>query len=189
MLETWHNHPLQFATLELGVRNKRGLAAALFVFLGQNLLDNSQHSVATSPFAAAASFPVKRRGEIAELAFLLKATSLGFGVAKPWGDSDRFDFIITSRQFLWRVQVKSAWAGPPYRIKTSGVRNIAYNAGDIDFIVAYIIPVDLWYVVPIADLASRKGLSLSPYSVNSKTEKYCDAWSLFRPDERATSVL
>ena len=90
--------PLQFATLELGVRKKRGLAAALFVFSGPNVLENSQHSVATSPFAAAANFPVKRRGEIAELAFLLKATSLGFGVAKPWGDSDRFDFIITSRQ-------------------------------------------------------------------------------------------
>jgi PD-(D/E)XK endonuclease len=110
-------------------------------------------------------------------------------VAKPWGDSDRFDFIITCRQLLWRVQIKSAWAGPPYRIKTSGVRNIAYTAGDIDFIVAYIIPVDLWYVVPIADLASRKGLSLSPYSVNSKTEKYCEAWSLFRPPDPAASGL
>ena len=113
MLGTWHKYPLQFATLELGIKNKRGLAAALFV-LGPNLLENSQHSVATSPFAAAANFPVKRRGEIAELAFLLKATSLGFGVAKPWGDSDRFDFIITSRQLLWRVQVNRP--GPDRRI-------------------------------------------------------------------------
>jgi hypothetical protein len=32
MLKTWHNCPLQFATLELGVRKKRGLAAALFLF-------------------------------------------------------------------------------------------------------------------------------------------------------------
>ena len=30
--------------------------------------------------------PPKRRGEIAELAFMRKAISLGFGVAKPWGD-------------------------------------------------------------------------------------------------------
>jgi hypothetical protein len=135
------------------------------------------------PFASAAKFPVKRRGEIAELAFLLKATSLGFGVAKPWGDSDRFDFILHCPGHLWRVQVKSAWAGPPYRIKTSGVRNVAYTAHEIDFIVAYIIPEDLWYVVPIADLGLRKGLSLTPYAVNSKTEKYCDAWSLFREPE------
>jgi hypothetical protein len=36
----------------------------------------------------------KRRGEIAEAAFLLKAASLGFSVAKPWGESDRYDFIV-----------------------------------------------------------------------------------------------
>ena len=31
----------------------------------------------------------KRRGELSELAFFYKAASLGFGVAKPWGDSER----------------------------------------------------------------------------------------------------
>jgi hypothetical protein len=85
-------------------------------------------------------FPLKRRGEIAEIAFLLKAISLGFGVAKPWGDSDRFDFILTCRHLLWRVQVKSAWCGPPYRIKGSGVSNIPYTVNEIDFVAGYIIP-------------------------------------------------
>jgi hypothetical protein len=33
-------------------------------------------------------------GELAELAFMSKAASLGFGVAKPYGDSERFDFIL-----------------------------------------------------------------------------------------------
>ena len=54
----------------------------------------------------------KRRGELSELAFVHKAASLGFGVAKPYGDSERFDFILVSRDWpqgdqLWRVQVKS----------------------------------------------------------------------------------
>src|ERR1700724_4841864 len=54
----------------------------------------------------------KRRGELSELAFAHKAASLGFGVAKPLGDSERFDFILISRDWsegdkLWRVQVKS----------------------------------------------------------------------------------
>src|SRR5438445_10757609 len=35
-------------------------------------------------------------GEPSEAAFLLKAASLGFGVAKPWGDSERYDFILDS---------------------------------------------------------------------------------------------
>jgi hypothetical protein len=53
----------------------------------------------------------KRRGELSELAFAHKAASEGFGVAKPYGDSERFDFILISRNWpegekLWRVQVK-----------------------------------------------------------------------------------
>ena len=54
----------------------------------------------------------KRRGELSELAFLHKATSLGFGVSKPYGNSERFDFILISRGWpegdkLFRVQIKS----------------------------------------------------------------------------------
>lgn len=42
--------------------------------------------------------PAKRKntrvtGERSEAAFLSKAANLGFGVAKPWGDSCRYDFI------------------------------------------------------------------------------------------------
>jgi hypothetical protein len=51
----------------------------------------------------------KRRGEAAESVFLAKAVSMGFGVAKPWGDSERYDFILDSGRPLWRVQVKSAY--------------------------------------------------------------------------------
>jgi hypothetical protein len=36
----------------------------------------------------------KRRGGMAEAKFLAKASELGFGVAKPWGDSDAYDFIV-----------------------------------------------------------------------------------------------
>ncbi len=37
--------------------------------------------------------PPKRQGELAELAFVMKAMSMGFLVSKPWGDSDRYDFV------------------------------------------------------------------------------------------------
>jgi len=42
-------------------------------------------------------FTTKRRGELAELTFVLKAASLGFAVAKPYGDSERYDFILDPR--------------------------------------------------------------------------------------------
>ena len=41
----------------------------------------------------------KRKGELSEAAFLLKAASLGFGVAKPWGDSERYDFILDPHDY------------------------------------------------------------------------------------------
>src|SRR6202451_680104 len=47
----------------------------------------------------------KRHGEVAEAKFLAKASSMGFGVAKPWGD-ERYDFILDSGHFLWRGGVK-----------------------------------------------------------------------------------
>ena len=49
----------------------------------------------------------KRQGELSELAFVYKAASLGFIVAKPYGDNERYDFVVDSGQRLWRVQVKS----------------------------------------------------------------------------------
>ena len=50
----------------------------------------------------------KRMGELSQAAFLLKAQSLGFGLALPWGDSEKYDFIVWARPQgrLLRVQVK-----------------------------------------------------------------------------------
>ena len=49
----------------------------------------------------------KLRGEIAEMAFLLKTARLGLCVSKPYGDSYAYDFIVDTGTRLWRVQVKS----------------------------------------------------------------------------------
>src|SRR5580698_4342176 len=65
----------------------------------------------------------KRLGELSELSFAHKAASEDFGIAKPYGDSERFDFILISRGWpegdkLWRIQVKStrAFLGDLYRV-------------------------------------------------------------------------
>src|SRR5712664_3768730 len=36
----------------------------------------------------------KGSGEISQAAFLLRARRLGFKVALPWGDSDRYGFVV-----------------------------------------------------------------------------------------------
>jgi len=122
----------------------------------------------------------KSIGEAAEAAFLATAASLGFGVAKPWGDSERYDFIIDSGFHFWRVQVKSSQlhADSAYQIKTSGWKNRAYTRREIDFLIAYIIPENLWYVVPIEAVGSRTYLRFYPPGTGrpSPMEKYHDAW-------------
>ena len=64
----------------------------------------------------------KRKGELSELAFAYKAVSMGFGVSKPYGDSERFDFIVTSGRRVWRVQVKSVVQSQLPRLRRTGLR-------------------------------------------------------------------
>jgi hypothetical protein len=135
----------------------------------------------------AARLGAKQRGEIAELAFMRKAATLGFAVAKPWGDSDRYDVILRSGKIFWRVQIKSAWfvsgRRTHYHIRTTGGGNSCYSAAEIDFLVAYIFSEDAWYVFPVAMIASRKAFCVSPRSKRSWFAEYRDAWDLMRPPE------
>ncbi|HXM67764.1 MAG TPA: hypothetical protein VN911_13600, partial [Candidatus Acidoferrum sp.] len=36
----------------------------------------------------------KRLGELSQAAFLVKAQAMGFGLALPWGDSEKYDFVV-----------------------------------------------------------------------------------------------
>src|SRR5580692_8569340 len=105
----------------------------------------------------------KRMGEQAEAAFLNKATSLGLSVAKPWGDSDRYDLIVDSGRRLWRVQVKSTrYMGERRFSITARGCTAAYTEDEIDFLAVYIVPLDLWYVIPVKAFALRKCLRFYP---------------------------
>jgi hypothetical protein len=53
-------------------------------------------------------FPLLQQGDLGEVAFVHKAISLGFVVAKPYGHIHRYDFIVEGGQDLWRVQVKTS---------------------------------------------------------------------------------
>ncbi len=98
----------------------------------------------------------KRLGEVAEAAFLARASDLGFGVAKPWGDSDPYDFIVETGGRLWKVQVKSAHP--------------------------YVVPENAWYVFPVKVVRLLRSLKLFTGSRKrrSKFEKYREAWWILR---------
>ena len=123
----------------------------------------------------------KRKGEAAEAAFLSKATELGFDVAKPWGDSAPFDFIVNAGSRCWRVQVKASWRyrNRRYEVKSGGNRHVAYTKNDIDFLVAYVVPRNTWYVIPVEAVGGRKALWFYPRPESkARFEKYREAWCL-----------
>lgn len=122
----------------------------------------------------------KRRGEVAEAAFLSKAINLGFEVAKPWGDSAPFDFIVNTGPKSWRVQIKSAYEKHKlrYTVRAEG-DNIAYTAENLDFLVAFVVPENAWYVIPVAALGGRANLWLYPNpGSKARFEPYREAWCL-----------
>lgn len=129
--------------------------------------------------------PTKRRGEVAEAAFLHKAASLGFSVSKPWGESDRYDFIVDHGGRCWRVQVKSAHSSSVHGYTFHGCGNLRakrYTPRDFDLIVGYVVPADAWYIIPIAVFANITAVKVFPSSKRrmSKFEKYREAWGLIK---------
>jgi len=134
---------------------------------------------------------VKWRGEIVELAFLSKAASMGFAVTKPYGDSEPYDFIVDSGNRLWRVQVKSGSykTGSAYRVGVSHLSNTkpkqkAYTAKQIDILAVYIVPLGVWYIIPILAFTPSTSLAFLPdtpanYGTYArKYEQFREAWFL-----------
>ena len=132
----------------------------------------------------------KRTGEFSEAAFLTKATGLGFKVAKPWGDSERYDFIVApaqdSPEFFWRVQVKCTeiTRARAYEVRAAysiGKGRAIYTPADIDFLVAHIVPRDIWYVLPVEACMPSPMLRFYPDGARcARFEQYREAWHLLR---------
>jgi hypothetical protein len=151
---------------------------------------SSDPDITSDDLVAGRKKPVntKRTGELAEAAFLHKAVGLGFRVTKPWGDSERYDFVLDSGRRLWRVQIKctAVERAGGYHIQpihfVYGKNKVVYTADDIDVLAAHVVPLDVWYVVPVEALAAGTSLRLYP-DVGCKTarfEKYREGWDLFR---------
>lgn len=138
----------------------------------------------------------KRMGELAELAFMYRAASEGIGVAKPYGDSHAYDFLVQHGRRLARVQVKSCFTTPSHNghsgfpimarhlISKGG---FAYSEEDIDFIAAYVAPRQTWYVIPVEALRKSKSIRLYPGRKSPRRggfyETYREAWHLLKQPE------
>jgi len=124
----------------------------------------------------------KRRGEWAELRFMAEAAQRGLSVSKPWGDSERYDVGIEHNGQYQRVQVKSVMChkGLSYRCGIGCSR--AYKSSEIDFFAIFIVPEELWYIVPVqvALGTGNRTVCLTPSRKRNRYEVYRDAWHLLR---------
>lgn len=134
----------------------------------------------------------KLRGDVAEQAAILQALNHELGVLRPIGDRLPYDLVFDVSGTLFKIQVKCAWldlSSGNYVVdnrRTKTNRRVmlreAYRVSDFDFALAYIQPIDLFYVSPVhifidygseihlveADKRQRKPLSAT----------YRDAWHL-----------
>ena len=139
----------------------------------------------------------KRMGELAELAFMYRAASEGIGVAKPYGDSHAYDFLVQHGRRLARVQVKSCFTKRErsqtgfsilarHRMKKGA--GLAYSQEDVDFIAAYVAPCETWYLIPIEALKGSISIRLHPRLPSGRKTKraggfyetYREAWHLLK---------
>jgi len=62
-----------------------------------------------------------------------------------------------------------------------GTRQLGPYSGDpFDFVAAYLIPEDLWYIIPAEKFQGQGSIALYPKLKNSKYGRYKEAWHLQR---------
>ncbi len=121
----------------------------------------------------------KLRGEWAELRFATRAAERGLMVSRPWGDSAPYDLMVEHHGRVLRIQVKCTKYKLGRSYKCHVTRNgVPYRSTEIDFIAAYVIEADTWYLIPTAATQSRIHVMLSPHRENSTFAIYKEAWHL-----------
>lgn len=125
----------------------------------------------------------KKRGEWAESVFLVRAGEEGLAASKPWGDSRSFDCVVGRPGEFVAVQVKCTIArlesGEGYICSVCSSHK-PYPPGSFDFVAAYVIPEDAWYIIPEKEIRGLKSISLCTAGGEAKYEAYHEAWHLLR---------
>jgi hypothetical protein len=64
----------------------------------------------------------------------------------------------------------------------------AYTASEIDFVAAYILPEQTWYILPVRELAEHRSLLFRPkgYARRDPYAHYREAWHLLRQPDGLT---
>jgi hypothetical protein len=91
-----------------------------------------------------------------------------------------YDFVVGTTGRFVSVQVKSTVNRPVSGYVCTVQAHRPYPTGSFDFVAAYVIPTDTWYIIPAGLIEGMKWVTLQPDSPNSKYEPYREAWHLLR---------
>lgn len=113
--------------------------------------------------------------------FMARAAESGLLVNKPFGESQNYDFVVGRQGRFVSVQVKSTtneFEGG--YLCNVGMGDHSYAAGAFDFLAAYVVPEDVWSIIPQKRIRGMRCISLYTHSGESKYERYREAWHLLQ---------
>ncbi len=127
----------------------------------------------------------KERGEWAELCFMARAADRGLNVSRPHGDSASYDVGVEQNGRFLRIQVKSTTfcRKGSYTSNITGPKHERYPRGKVDFFAVYLVPVDVWYIIPFDVVEGNLSLNLTPRK-GHKFAQYMEGWNLLRGRRR-----
>jgi len=131
----------------------------------------------------------KLRGEWAEMCFMTRAAEHGLCVTRPWGEMSRYDVAVEYKGHFVRVQVKSTMFldRGGYVLTVRGWKG-KYTGDPFDFVAAYLIPLDIWYILPGDSFKMQGSVGLYPNLKKSKYGIYKEAWHLLRGEAETVDI-
>ena len=117
-------------------------------------------------------------------------------MCKPWGDTRAYDVGIEHGPNFIRVQVKSTSCkigrGFSRQFMPNRHKKQDYSLGQLDLFAAYVIPEDVWYLIPGAVLLGRRRkTSVMLFPVVPPTRRstfqcecYKEAWEILTKSRR-----
>ena len=132
----------------------------------------------------------KLRGEWTELCFMLRAMEQGLCFSKPWGEIKGYDFAVERGGRFVRVQVKSTICRKPEGGFSCTLKDShgKYRGNPFDFLAAYVMPDDTWFIIPGRKVRGMSNVSLYPHSKRAKYTPYQEAWHLLRDKNAGNHV-
>lgn len=128
---------------------------------------------------------MKKIGNIGEISFMARCMRHGLEVSMPFCSSSVYDVLVDNGNKINRCQVKST--GTTFRgsdsykiIASHGAKTKRrYTKSEIDFIICYIVGLDIYYIIPIKEIKT-KTLNLYPTKINHKYNKYMNYFDLLK---------